>query len=213
MLKQVIIESQAPIINELERCVQWAYAQYAGDRVELPAVTVSIQTRGKKHTLCGVFVVEGFHTKEGAPVHEIVVTAEHLFEDPYKVLGTVVHEAVHLFNYDIGEKDHSKGGRHNEIFKDQALLWGLEVSNPIDSKGYAYTAPSPELRKLLETKFKPNESVFRIFKEQVEVKPKKEPVKKIRPWICECPVTLQVAVGVELDANCGVCVSHFELKS
>jgi len=209
---KVVIESQAPIIQELERCVQWAYKQFAGDRVDLPAVTVSIQTRGKKHTVCGSFKSEGFHTKEGAPIHEIIITAEHLFEDPYKVLGTVVHEAVHLFNHDLGEKDNSAGERHNETFKDQALQWGLEVADPIDSKGYAYTQVSPKLQKLLETKFKPDEAVFRIFKEQAEVKPKKPVVKKIRPWVCDCPVTLQVAVGVELKAQCQLCDSDFRLK-
>ena len=210
-MPKVTIESQAPIILELERCVQWAYKQYAGDRMDLPAVTVSIQTRGKKATL-GIFKAEGFHTKEGAPVHEIIVTSEHLFEDVYKVLGTIVHETVHLFNHDIGEKDCSKGGRHNEVFRDRALEWGLNVPDPVDSKGWAYTNVDIELQRLLETKFKPDESVFRIFKEQAEVKPKTTPVKKIRPWICKCPVTLQVAVGVELRAECQSCNSEFKLK-
>ena len=206
------IETQSKIIIELERYLAFIYKEKAGDRQGLPAVTVSIQTRGKKASVCGSFKAEGWHTKEGQPVHEIIVSSEHLFEDPYKILGTMTHEAVHLFNRDCGETDCNKAGRHTEVFKEVALKWGLEVEDPTDSKGFAYTHTSPELQKLLETKFKPNETVFRIFKEQQEVKPKKEVVKKIRPWECQCPVTLQVAVGVELDAKCGVCVSDFKLK-
>lgn len=211
-MTKVNIESQAPIIAELERCVQWAYKQYAGDRTKLPAVTVSIQTKGKKAQLYGSFQPGGFHTKEGVPVHEIIITAEHLFEDVYKVLGTIVHETVHLFNHDIGEKDHSKGGRHNETFRDAALQWGLEVDTPYDSRGHGHTHISLELQKLIETKFKPDESVFRIFKEQAEIKPKKPSVPKVRPWVCQCPITLQVAVGVELQAHCGICNNDFILK-
>ncbi len=208
----VEIESQAPIIQELERCVRWAYQQFAGDRVELPAVTVGIQTRGKKATLCGHFKPNEFHTKEGAPIHEITISSEHLFEDVYKVLGTVVHESVHLFNHDLGEKDHSKSGRHNEIFRDAALEWGLDVDTPYDSRGHGYTHVSAKLQKLLETKFQPKETVFRIFKEQQEVKPKTPSVPKVRPWECKCPITLQVANKVELEVTCNTCESIFTLK-
>lgn len=208
------IESQVPIIQELERCAVWVYANFGGDRRELPALTVSIQTRGKKHTLCGFFRAEGFHTKEGEPVHEITVTSEQLFKDPYDVLETVVHETVHLYNHDLGEKDQSKGGRHNKVFRDQALDWGLEVQEPTDTKGYAYTSLSAPLRASLEKDFQPNLEVFRIFKEAVEPKEKKTPVKKQRPWVCQCepPITVQVATGIILNAQCQECNEYFVVK-
>lgn len=206
------IESQAPIIQELERAAVWAYANFAGDRRELPALTVSIQTRGKKHTLCGVFKADGFRTKEGAPVHEIVMTAERLFEDPYLVLETIVHETVHLCNHDLGEEDNSKGGRHNKVFRDQALAFGLEVDESYDAKGYAYTHLSSELREALEHDFKPDLAVFRIFKESAPITEKKPVVKKQRPWVCGCPITVQVATGVTLRASCSECVQEFTLK-
>lgn len=204
------VESQAPIIQELERCAVWAYRIFGGDRRELPALTISIQTRGKKHELCGSFKAVGFRTKEGEPIHEIIIIAERLFEDPYLVLETVVHETVHLYNHDLGEKDCSKGGRHNETFRDQALEWGLDVTK--GTKGWAYTTLTDTLRKALEEDFKPDLAVFRIFKEAAPITERKPVVKKQRPWICKCPVTLQVATGVELKADCNECTSPFTLK-
>ncbi len=206
------VESQAPIIQELERCAVWAYANFAGDRRELPALTISIQTRGKKHTLCGRFQPEGFRTKEGVPVHEILVTAERLFDDPYEVLETIVHETVHLCNHDLDEKDNSKGGRHNKVFRDQAIAFGLIVDDPIDAKGYAHTHLSLELRAQLEEDFQPDLAVFRIFKESAPIVERQPVVKKQRPWVCQCPVTLQVATGVELRAECNECNTPFNLK-
>ncbi len=206
------IESQAPIIQELERAAVWAYATFAGDRRELPALTVTIQTRGKKHTLCGSFKAEGFRTKEGEAIHEIVVCAERLFEDPYLVLETIVHETVHLCNHDLDEKDNSKGGRHNQVFRDQALAFGLEVDDPYDSRGYGHTHLSTELRERLEKEFKPDLAVFRIFKEAVPIVEKAPPVKKQRPWVCKCPVTLQIATGVEAHITCKDCSAPFTLK-
>lgn len=206
------IESQAPIIQELERCAVWAYRTFGGDRRGVPPLTISIQTRGKKHQLCGVFKAEGFRTKEGEPVHEIIVTAERLFEDPLDVLATVVHEVVHLYNHDAGEKDNSKGGRHNTTFRDTALQFGLEVGEPIDSKGHAYTSLSASLRASLEKDFIPDLGVFRIFKEQAPIKIKGPTVKKQRPWVCKCPVTLQVATGIILNAECQECNEYFMVK-
>ncbi len=206
------IESQAPIINELERCAVWAYRTFGGDRTGVPPVTISIQTRGKKHTLCGRFTPDGFRTKEGEPVHEIIITAERLFEDPYNVLETVIHETVHLYNHDIGEKDGSKGGRHNKQFAETAMVFGLEVAEPTDSKGHAYTSLSASLRASLEKDFIPDLTVFRIFKEQAPFKVSGTRVKKQRPWVCQCPVTLQVATGVSLQAVCNDCCTEFILK-
>ena len=208
----LVIESQAPIINELERCAVWAYRKFGGQRTDLPPVTVSIQTRGKKHTLCGTFKADGFRTMEGEPVHEIIITAERLFEDPYDVLETVIHETVHLFNHDVGEKDCSKGGRHNQEFANMALQFGLEVAVPTDSKGHAYTSLSEPLRASLEKDFTPDLSVFRIFKETLPIKEPIPRVKKQRPWVCGCPITLQVATGVELQAACQQCDGQFILK-
>ena len=207
------IESQAPIIQELERCAVWAYHKFGGERSDLPSVTISIQTRGKKHLICGSFKHEAWSTMEGETVHEILITSERLFADPMEVYGTVIHEVVHLFNYDAGDSDCSKGGRHNEQFKDTALSFKLEVEEPHDSKGHAYTKPSEELVNLINNDFVPDLTAFTIFQEALPIPvPKVKGPPKVRPWICKCPITVQVATGVELDAKCGVCVSLFELK-
>lgn len=204
------VESQAPIIQELERCVLWAYSTFGGDRRGEPAVTVSIQSRGKKAQLLGIFRPEELRTKEGEPIHEIAVMSERLFDDPYEVLGTVIHETVHLFNHDCEVQDSSKGGRHNEEFKAAAESFGLVVEK--GTKGWAYTKLGDGLRKQLESEFKPNLEVFRLFREQTPIPEKKPREPKVRPWICDCDITVQVATGVEFNAECQACGTYFKLK-
>ena len=130
------------------------------------------------------------------------------------MLETIVHETVHLCNHDLDVKDNSKGGRHNQEFRDQAIAFGLEVDDPYDSRGYGHTHLSAELRQRLEHDFKPDLAVFRIFKEAAPIVEKKTPVKKQRPWVCKCqpPVTVQVATGINLNAECQECGEFFGVK-
>lgn len=208
------IESLQPVIAELERAAVWARGRMGDRDKELPAVTVVIQTKGKKAGCCGWFDSNRWATKEGSPVHELTITAEHLFDDPIEVIHTVVHESSHLYNKDIlppEEKDCSDSGRHNKKFKETAEAMGLVVESD-GTKGWAATSLSDELRRDIEEDFKPDLAVFRIFRE-VPLPKESKPVKKVVPWLCECPVTVQVAANITLVATCDECNESFVLKN
>lgn len=209
------IESLQPVIAELERAAVWARAKFGDRDVDSPKVTVVIQTRGKKASCRGWFSSNAWSTKEGEPVHEITVAAERLFDDPVEVIQTVIHESAHLYNRDVlpvGESDCSDSGRHNKKFKETAENLGLVVTSS-KTKGYAHTELSDALREDIEKNFQPDLAAFRIFREVPLPKTNSKPKKKVVPWICGCPVTVQVASGVTLTATCDDCAEPFLLKN
>ena len=56
-------------------------------------------------------------------------------------LQVLIHEMVHLWNWQAGVSDVGRAQYHNRYFRDAALLAGLVCS--IGSKGYAYTSLGP----------------------------------------------------------------------
>ena len=208
------VESLQPIIAELERAVVWAYG-LTGDRDKgLPKVTVVIQTQGKKASCRGWFKTKAWSTKEGDPIHELTVCAERLYDDPIEVIQTVIHETAHLWNKDVlpeGEKDCSDSGRHNKKFREAAETFGLEVETS-KTGGHNVTSLSDDLRRQIEEDLQPDLAVFRLFRELVPPKESKATKKKVIPWICECPITAQIASGVTFDATCEICHEAFVEK-
>ena len=140
-------------------------------------------------------------------------TAEMLSRPPEQIIATAVHETVHLWMHDTGEKGVSKGGRHNKLFKENAEQAGLVVADPHNARGFAYTSLSDELREAIEKEFLPDYAALGLFRNLPEATESK---KTTKAYICDCEgddlVTLRVSVGKELDATCGKCSAQYVLK-
>ena len=207
--KYVNVESIRPALKELERAAIWGYT-LTGDYLSGHKVTIVLQTRGKKATCQGWFLQNGWATREGDDVHEITITSETLYKDPVEIVATVIHEIAHLANHEMGTKDVSKGGRHNKAFKETAESFGLEVLKPTDSRGFAYTKPSPALVTKIEKDFVPDVPAFSLFKTLLEPKPK-QPSKTVAYQCSEgCP-RIRAAAGKPVNAECNACGEHFTL--
>ena len=211
MTKNTIdLESLRPALAEIERAIAWAYEKYAGDYLGKP-VTVVIQTGGLMRKNCiGRFWSDQWSTREGDSVHEIAVSSFHLKADVLEIIHTAIHETVHLMNHEIDVKDCASNGRHNKKFKEAAEIFGLECADPANtpaSIGYGRTSLTDDLRGDIEKAFKPDYDAFRIFRNGLPVKPKKEP--KRNSWACEC-TTVLLAAKQELDATCEKCHNLFE---
>lgn len=185
--KEVEILSLRPALEELERAVKWAYA-LTGDRTG-PPVTVSIQTKGRK-SYCAWFDPNRWETKEGQQVHEINMSAEHLFDDPLEVIGYMLHETAHLNNHDFGITDVSKGGRHNKKFGELAETFGLEASGA-EGKEWNCTKLGPQMRERIEKEFKPDYAALSLFR---TVPNKKKGRKSTRSWSCNGDDCVKVQV-------------------
>ena len=205
----VKINSLRPALAELERAVQWAYA-LTGDRDKaLADVTVTVQTKGRL-AYCAWFNADKWETKEGAKVHEINMSAEHLFDDPIDIIGYIVHEVVHLNNHDFGIKDVSKGGRHNKKFGELASDLGLAPAGP-EGKEWNSTKLGEVLRERVEKEFQPDYAALALFRTVPE---KKKGRKSTRSWHCEgldpdC-TKVQVPAKKILLATCEYCSTKFQ---
>lgn len=202
------IESLRPSIKELERVVTWAYKRYVGERVNVPPITVTVQTKGLKKEQLGAFSASRYSTREGTLVHEITFTAEALGRDILDIVETAIHETAHLANNDKGVKDCAKGGRHNKAFRDTAESFGLVVAEPHKTRGYAFTSLGAKLKADVEKLLKPDVGAFKISRLTDTPKPSR---KSTVGFACDC-LTVRVASGKagEFDATCQVCGKHFD---
>lgn len=71
------------------------------------------------------------------PVPWIAVMDSALRKGEGHILQVLLHQMVHLFNFEAGVQDVGRADYHNRYFRDVALMAGLECR--YGSKGYAYT--------------------------------------------------------------------------
>lgn len=96
--------------------------------------------------------------------HEINITPDRIPLGFDSVASTIIHEMVHIRNYDSGVPDCDERTQfHSEAFREMAKKMGLEVAfNP--RHGYSDTTPGPRLHRLIED-FKSNEKNKKVIQE------------------------------------------------
>jgi hypothetical protein len=193
----------SPAILELERGFK-----YLNDAIfdnSLPSPVITIQSRGRSKNTLGWFMGEAWaDLKEDEPekkIPEITICAESLDRSTLEVFHTLIHEMVHLRNFDRGIKDCSKGGYHNKKFKEACEIIGLDVEKT--KKGYSDTSLTSELIDLIK-QIKVNSAAFDIFRSPPEAK--KGPGSKLKKWSCGCT---NIRVATELNAICQTCENPF----
>ena len=83
--------------------------------------------------------------------YEINICAEYLTRPLTDVVGTLLHEMVHLYNLQIGVKDTSRNGYyHNKAYRDAALTHGLNCYKE-GSYGYCRTKLNDEAEQFVRT--------------------------------------------------------------
>jgi hypothetical protein len=197
-----------PLLRELER-VYLETARFVGDgQIEVTHPLIVVQTRGAKKSRLGCCTPQQWTHGDNEDVTEISISAETLKRPVTQVLETLVHEMVHHANAVSGVKDCSKGGRHNKVFRDTAISFGLNVNEiPDKSKGYADTQLSPKLAAFLE-ELNVNPESFAYARNVINAK-KKAPTRMLK-WTCGCTI---VRCATELDADCKECKNRFKVEA
>lgn len=188
---------------------------------EVPRPTITIQTRGnaKAYGWCSVHPIWNGEEK----THEINISAEYANRPFLEILGTLLHEMVHLHNISNGIKDCSRGGTyHNKNFKAGAERVGLIVSKS-QKYGFSRTEVSEELAEEIR-EFGIDENTFntaRIDFEQAKseagetVNPKTGQAKKksnVIKWTCpECGAIVR-STKESVNIICGDCMVPFEME-
>lgn len=199
------IESVTPVLKYAENLVKWFVEDVLGEAIAFP-LTINTKEMGKKSkSEHGHFELEpNWSTREGLPVWAMVLVAENLARDPREVVTTILHEAIHVYNFSRGDKDASKSGRHNQTFRDAAEGAGLVV-NKHSKYGYITDGITDELWLKIETHVPPNAENFSLFANAFVPKVAKE--SKTKAWKCECEpgFKLRVPAKQTLDSTCNVC--------
>lgn len=205
------IESITPILKYAENLIAWFIEDIMGEAIAFP-ITVNTKEMGSKSlSQHGHFEIEpNWSTREGLPVWAVVLVAENLARDPREVVTTILHEALHVYNFSRGDKDASKSGRHNKVFEGAAEDAGLLVE-PDSKRGYVTTGISDELWGKIETHMPPNLENFNLFANAFV--PKEKKASKTKVYQCECDPGFKLRVPAKqiLDANCNVCDSLWSL--
>lgn len=147
-----------------------------------PVITVYPDVR-KAYGWCTTVPVWN-HRGSDVKYYEINITAEYLNRSSEELVGTMLHEMVHLYNSVNGVKDTSRSGTyHNKKFYEAAVSHGLTCEFT-DKYGYSKTAlnfsfdslnfPAPILNSLYRDPFKTS----RITKSKCK--------SSTRKYVCPC---------------------------
>lgn len=196
------------IITILEDIFDKANAKFYDGKVIKPIITVQTAGRGVLGWCSCNRIWNNEETNEEA--YEINIVAEHLTRSINEVVGTMLHEMVHLHNLQNGIKDCTAVQYHNKHFRDSALEHGLKlmVEKADVNKGYSYTELNDEglafVKEMGWEDFKINRTP------KVDKTPKKS--HKTYTFVCDCGTKIRHK-DKELKITCGVCKSGFILKT
>jgi hypothetical protein len=148
-------------IAELYRIFDFFNEKFYKNELEKPMIVV--QSTGRSKGILGWCTSKKIwsdqENKEG--YYEITISAEYLNRSIEELIGTLLHEMVHLHNLQFDIKDTSRSGSyHNKRFKEVAEEKGLIISY---SKriGWSLTELQETTRKLIE-ELNPSADRFRL---------------------------------------------------
>ncbi len=110
---------------------------------EVPPVLLLAAPSQRHEGPMGHFSALRWEHRTNGKLHEVVVFAEYLDQDPEHLLEILIHEAAHACNHVRGIKDFSANQYHNRAFKKTAEELGLEVER-VEHFGFAETSLRPE---------------------------------------------------------------------
>lgn len=176
---------------------------------ELPEPIITIQTKAKTKSYgwCSIIPFWQNTKNEEEQYYEINISAEHLDRDIVDIIGTLIHEMVHLYNVHKGIQDCTKTGSHNEYFKAEAERVGLIVEK-LKGKGFAHTTPSDALKAEIMA-LNIDEEVFCI--SRIEDVQSKKTVRKSSQINMVCSCGKKLKVKAEMNIICGDCGERFNV--
>jgi len=206
-------------INELYRIFDILNNDLFNNDLPTPVITV-YPTKGKlvghltkdkvwKHKDAINYMTGEIEDPDHNTLYEINIDPRWFVEcDVFEVVHTLIHEMCHLANKVAGIED-CKGKSHTKDFKNVAQEVGLIVEKQ-RGIGWGATRLSSELCDRIETYVKPDENLFKYFREVVveEKKPKK---KNLFEYTCpSCGMVAKAKEGFKII--CGMCNVELEME-
>lgn len=191
------MKAMSEIISELEKCFNGINAEFYNNELVMPLITVQ---SGRKSVLGWCSSRERWNSS-GEKVYEINIVAENLGRTKNEIVGTMMHECVHLYNSQHGIKDCTAAQYHNKKFKTAAESHGLTVQS-MKNRGFAHTELN-EQGKAFAERIQLNIDAFRLFNAGTE-----NSYKKPVTYECSCGTRIRYHNG-KLKAFCSICCKPF----
>ena len=192
--------SLKPVIEKLENCFSKLNEKFYNNELETPVITVSPDnTRGAYGWCTSWKAWKKENDSDG--YYEINICAEYLSRPFEEVIGTLLHEMVHLYNLQNGIQDVSRGGTyHNKKFKEAAESHGLILTK--DSKyGWIGRTLNDEAAAFVKTMGTEKFDLWRDSPKKAKAATKKSSSRK---YVCPC-CGLIVRATKEVKVKCFEC--------
>ena len=217
-------QSLKPVIEKLEVIFSRLNHEYFNDELPKPIITVSPDiTKGaygwctgwkawtdKAPKAISEMSPEEIKAAKDEGYYEINLCAEHIARPFEEVVGTMLHEMIHLFNIQHGTQDTSRGGfYHNKKFKEAAEKHGLECEKT-PKYGYSKTKLTDGTKAFV--KYNLENTQFALYrKPELKIGGTKKSASKSRKYVCPCCGAI-VRATKEVNILCGDCEVSFELE-
>jgi len=178
----------------------WAKRFDVEFKLNLPLPAIAVDKLGKKSLGFFRYGRNGLGLK-----HEITISYTHVqSEEFWQVLGTLLHELLHLWQQIHGEPSNSN--YHNKQYRDKALSLGLVV----DTWGHQRYVPEDSLFLDVLKKYCIEVSqIPPLEKQKIQLLGRLN-TSKLKLWQCQCPVPVKVRVArADFRARCLNCGSLF----
>ena len=134
------------VIGQLQTIGRKLNADWFNNELDMERVVWTVQSTPKAYGHFTPYLSYRIHSKDGEKsAVEINIGAGTLDRDITEVIGTMLHEMTHYFNWSKGVQDCSRGGTyHSKKFKNEAEKHGLIIE--YDSKiGWSLTSVTEQL--------------------------------------------------------------------
>lgn len=142
--------------------------------------------------------------------HEIAMSAEYMNRDYIEVIGTLLHEMIHLYCHVNEIRDTSRKGRyHNANFKRESEAHGFfyDHDTPDRRHGWTFSKLTDETKDFIRG-FSLDESAFALARKIVASTSRKKPVYKYVCSSCEA----KARSSKPLNLICGDCDEPMEMS-
>lgn len=201
-------QSLQPIIEKLENLFSKANDRFYNGELQKPVITVSPDSTKGAYGWCTAYKawknIDSKDDKDG--FYEINICSEYLTRPFEQVVGTLLHEMVHLYNLQKGIQDTSRGGKyHNKKFKEIAEQHGLHIEKD-STYGWTITTLNDEGQEFVKSfaDFK-----FELFRKKLPKIGKTASKQSSRKYVCPCCGTI-IRATKEVHVVCGDCDCEFE---
>ncbi len=201
-------QSLKPVIEKLESYFSKINDKFYNGELQKAVITVSPDNTKGAYGWCTSWKAWKDSDNQDEGYYEINICAEYLSRPFEDVIGTLMHEMVHLYNLQNGVKDTSRGGTyHNKKFKEAAEAHGL-LPEKDEKYGWIGRKLNDEAKAFVESL---HETKFDLFRE-TPTKIKGTSKQSSRKYVCPC-CGLIIRATKEVKVMCMECDMPLELEA